>query len=364
MIDFELTSRPDALRFKNIYGVFVSSQDDVQFRIGSMSGPSIVLSDPERRGLLGAIVGRLLSLEPALLRQWNEAELELLNEIIPQLQQEGIIEYDRGAQRSGEDEATPKLSFKALENSRIAIVGHGVLGQAVRSLLVGMPCQSITTIESSSVPRRRERGKTNEDRRPAFEVHGSAALCETRTRPQNRARWIETIKDHDWIIAAQDCFEPEELSALGKAARALSVPWSLVCFDGYEGWVGPTFVPGETACFECFRRRLLASAGEPKHVFMDPGTKVYRVPSPWSVGPSTDAWISLVTSMFALELIAAFQGRGFTLNNMLIVHRLNLTFQREAVLRLPRCPECAPRAGGPAMNVFSNLLATRKKDGS
>jgi bacteriocin biosynthesis cyclodehydratase domain-containing protein len=153
------------------------------------------------------------------------------------------------------------------------------------------------------------------------------------------------------------------LAALNKAALRCKVPWSLVCLDGHEGWVGPTFVPGQTACFSCFRRRLFAGAAEPKHVFADMAVKVHRVPSPWSAGPETRAWVSLITAIFALELIAAMRGRSFTFNHMLIVHRLNLTFQREAVLRLPRCPDCSPREGGPTPNVFAHVLSTRQRRG-
>jgi bacteriocin biosynthesis cyclodehydratase domain-containing protein len=180
-------------------------------------------------------------------------------------------------------------------------------------------------------------------------------------RPRDAGQWAEAVGGHDWIIAAQDCFEPEELAALNRAALGLSLPWSLVSFDGYEGWVGPTFIPGQTACFNCFRQRLFAGAAEPKHVFVDPGVKIHRVPSPWSAGPETGAWVSLITSIFALELIAATQGHSFTFDQLLIVHRLNLTFQRESVLRLPRCPDCSPRRGAPTPNVFAHVLSTRQK---
>jgi hypothetical protein len=96
-----------------------------------------------------------------------------------------------------------------------------------------------------------------------------------------------------------------------------------------------------------------------KHVFKDPTVSVYRVASPWRAGPETRPWISLITSIFALEVLAVMRGRGFTLNAMLVVHRLNLTFQRESVLRLPRCPECSPRGAAARPNVFSHILRTR-----
>lgn len=347
-----------SIRFKDVYGVFIRTPDDVEFRTGSISGAACVVSDPERRGLLGPIVERLLTLDAAERRPWNDAEAELLEEFVPELRASGIIETDGPpeAPDAGRRFPAPMLG-KAMAEARIAVVGHGVLGQAVRALLTGMPCGSITVIESASVA---EAGEAAGLRGFRPEPPSAAAVPErSLPRPRSDAQWAEAVGGHDWVVAAQDCFEPEELTALNKAALQRSMPWSLVCFDGYEGWVGPTFVPRQTACFDCFQRRLFAGAAEPKHVFMDPRVRVHRVPSPWSAGPETVAWVSLITSMFALELIAATQGRGFTLNNFLVVHRLNLTFQRELVLRMPRCPACSDRGDGPSTNVFSQVLSTR-----
>jgi bacteriocin biosynthesis cyclodehydratase domain-containing protein len=350
------------IRFKDVYGVFILSPDDVQFRTGSMSGTACAVSDPERRGLLGPVIERLFSSDAVQQRPWNQAEVELLQEVIPQLQQSGIVEADDQLTVSGAGHsASAPILRTALAEARIAIVGHGILGEAVRSLLMDMPCGPIRVIESSSVARDRDRIRAAPLRVPLSSPAGPGVPDRSVQRPRDGLQWAEAIRDHDWVIAAQDCFEPEELAELNRVALQLSVPWSLLCFDGYEGWVGPTFVPGQTACFGCFRRRLFATATQPKHVFMDPGVKVYRVPSPWSSGPETGAWVSLLTSMFALEVIAAMQGRSFTLDHILIVHRLNLTFQRESVLRLPRCPDCSPRGDTPPRNVFAHVLSTRWK---
>jgi bacteriocin biosynthesis cyclodehydratase domain-containing protein len=328
---------PDSIRLKDVFGVFVTSADDVEFRLGSLSGMACVVSDPQRRGLLGPVIQRLLARDAAQLRPWNQAEIELLEELLPQLQDSGVVEGD-SRPSSPDFTPSPSIPGKDLADARVAIVGNGVLGEAVRTFLTRIPCRSVTVLESASV--------ATDGRVP--------------TKPREPSEWIEALREHDWIIAAQDCFEPQELAALNEWALKFAVPWSLVCFDGYEGWVGPTFVPGQTACFGCFQRRLFAGSTAPKHVFMDPRIKVHRVPSPWSIGPETAPWVSLIASIFALELVAASQGRSFTLNAMLIVHRLNLTFQRESVLQLPRCPDCSKRAGAPAVNVFSHLLSTRR----
>jgi bacteriocin biosynthesis cyclodehydratase domain-containing protein len=354
-------SSPDptgTIRFKDVYGVFALGPDDVQFRTGSLSGPAIVVSDSERRGLLAAVIEKLLSSQGAPSRPWNEAEEELLGEVIPELRQNGIVEVaGRPAAPGGGPGSHAPMLRKPLAEARVAIVGHGVLGNAVRSLLADTPCGSITVIESSSVARVDNAKKAASLEQSSGSRPGAAVSVRSLPHPRDSAQWMQSIEDHDWVIAAQDCFEPEELAALNEAALQLRLPWSLVCFDGYEGWVGPTFVPGQTACFGCFRRRLFAGAAEPKHIFREPGVKVYRAPSPWSAGPESAAWISLITSLFALELVGVMEGRGFTLN------RLNLTFQRESVLRLPRCPDCSPRRNAPNVNVFSHLLSTRQTGG-
>lgn len=351
-----------SIRLKEAYGVFAFGPDDVEFRTGSLSGSACVISDPERRGLLGSVIERLLAVEEAKRRPWNDAEVELLEEVIPRLQEAGIIEADAMLQdaKAGTGPSTP-LIRKPLSDARITIVGHGVLGAAIRRHLREASCGSITVIESSSVAGCGPTTQAGASRRSLASGAAPMIADQPLSRPRDAGQWRKAVQGNDWVVAAQDCFEPEELAAINKAALQCSVPWSLVCFDGYEGWLGPTFIPGQTACFGCFHKRLYAAAAEPKHIFADPGVKVHKVPSPWSVGPESGPWVALLTSMFALDLIAAMQGRSFTLNSILIIHRLNLTFQRESVLRLPRCPECSLRGDGPVPNVFSHILSSYRE---
>ena len=229
----------EAIRFKDVYGIFVLSPDDVQFRTGSLSGTACVVSDPERRGLLGPIIERLLSPDAMQRRPWNQAEVELLQQVIPQLQQSGIVEVADRPQVHRTDYGFPApILRKDLVEARIAVVGHGVLGEAIGLLLAGMPCGSITVIESSSVAQPSRMKPT-----AALAWSAPPASCagvpqRLLARPQNHAQWVEAVGDHDWLIAAQDSFEPEELALLNEAALQLSLPWSLLCFDGYEGWLG------------------------------------------------------------------------------------------------------------------------------
>jgi bacteriocin biosynthesis cyclodehydratase domain-containing protein len=350
MSDPKPESWPEAIQLKDVFGVFVLSANDVEFRTGSTSGRSFLVSDPEKRDLLGGIVEKIVSSQTSPARPWNSAERELIDELIPELDKNGLI-ASNGKHGPGDSHRQfPPLLSKPLAEARVAIVGHGVLGGAIGRLLSEDKFESISVIESSSVAR--VDGGTQG-------LAGSNICREIHARPGSHSEWLKTISDLDWIVAAQDSFEPEELDALNKAALEMGRPWTLVCFDGYEGWVGPTFVPEQTACFSCFQRRLFAGAADPKHVFKDPSIKVYRAPSPWSCGVETTAWVSLIASLFVLEMYAAMNGHGFTYNNFLSVHRLNMTFQQETVLRLPRCQACSDKSSAPRPNVFAHILGTR-----
>ena len=192
------------IRFKG-RGVFALGPDEVQFRTGSVSGPSCVVSDSEQRGLLATVIEKLLSSEGVPSRPWNESEVELLEEVIPQLQQNGIVEVDgRQPAPGGEVGSRGSMLRKPFAEARIAIVGHGVLGQAVRSLLRDTPCKSITMIESSSVARSDNLGSAGSSESASEFGAGATIFTRSLPRPGDSAQWMQSVRDHDWVIAAQD----------------------------------------------------------------------------------------------------------------------------------------------------------------
>src|SRR5215469_6776197 len=85
---------PGAIRLNEAFGIFALGPDEVEFRTGTTSGRSFVASDSERRGLLVSIIERIASplLVPA--RPWNQAESEVLKELLPELQENGILDAE------------------------------------------------------------------------------------------------------------------------------------------------------------------------------------------------------------------------------------------------------------------------------
>lgn len=94
------------------------------------------------------------------------------------------------------------------------------------------------------------------------------------TAPQNGAktRALGLSRESIWpegndedlpklFILPQEAHDPQLLEAMDAFSKERSVPWMLLrCTDPREGWVGPLFIPGETASYVSLEARLRGNA--------------------------------------------------------------------------------------------------------
>jgi bacteriocin biosynthesis cyclodehydratase domain-containing protein len=139
----------------------------------------------------------------------------------------------------------------------------------------------------------------------------------------------------DLLVVAPAPDEPELLPAANELALADRLPWLQVLpYDGRIAVVGPLFLPGETACHECYRmRRAAASDYEDDYALLD-GHAV-RAAAP-------DALTALTTGLAALLAIRwlatgdpSVPGRLYSLSA-----RPVFELACHHVLRVPRCGAC------------------------
>src|SRR5262249_37157317 len=62
--------------------------------------------------------------------------------------------------------------------------------------------------------------------------------------------------DGDVTVVVTDDYLRPELAAWNARSLRSEKPWLLVKPVGIETWIGPMFVPGQTACWECLAQRL------------------------------------------------------------------------------------------------------------
>lgn len=134
----------------------------------------------------------------------------------------------------------------------------------------------------------------------------------------------------------------ERLEALNDGALDRRRDWMLVGAWNRRVLVGPIFVPGETACYVCYRRRLDSHR---QH------RTAYQARDGWRRGQSLPvesqavlpALASLAAAWTGLELFSHLSGASVarTRGNVLVYYPDETRLDVERVLRIPWCPKCA-----------------------
>jgi bacteriocin biosynthesis cyclodehydratase domain-containing protein len=151
----------------------------------------------------------------------------------------------------------------------------------------------------------------------------------------------------DFVVAVPGGAEVPHLAEWNARAIASGVEWMQVLpFDGRLAAVGPVFVPGETACHECFRlRRDSTIAAAPD-----------RARGSYLGSPPIDAALAGLAAHVALGRLAGGEtGDAGTLLAVELVPELRCT--RHFVYRVPRCPACSPAARRAPLAPWSDVAA-------
>lgn len=154
--------------------------------------------------------------------------------------------------------------------------------------------------------------------------------------------WAEAPGAAELAVVAPAPAERRALRAWNEAALRADVPWLQVLpHDGSFAAVGPLFVPGETCCHECYRRRRAANVDYPGEFW----------PLEEARGGLADApaVVAAVAGLAALVTLRWLLFRDPFAAGVLLALELRETagLTRHVVHRLPRCPACS--TVGPAL---------------
>jgi bacteriocin biosynthesis cyclodehydratase domain-containing protein len=188
--------------------------------------------------------------------------------------------------------ATPASALEALSGSRVAVTGSSRLTTELARLL------------------------------------GSAGIATDRVDDASRT-------GASLVVAAPSPTETAMLTALNERRLHDGIPWVQVLpDDGRFTAVGPLFVPGQTACYQCFLIRRAATSGfESEFPLVD--AHPVRASTPEPIG-------TIAAGLAALICIRWLGARDPTLPGWLYAFesRATPTLTRHRVLRVPRCSTC------------------------
>jgi bacteriocin biosynthesis cyclodehydratase domain-containing protein len=149
------------------------------------------------------------------------------------------------------------------------------------------------------------------------------------------------------VVAAPTSDELPLLEQWNRRALVARTPWLQVLpFDGRLAAVGPVFVPGETACHECFRLRRDSTIAPIRD----------RTTGSHVGSPALDATLAGLAAQVALRRLAAGDtAEAGVLIAVELVPELRCT--RHFVYRVPRCPACSPAMRRAAAAPWSDIAA-------
>jgi bacteriocin biosynthesis cyclodehydratase domain-containing protein len=174
---------------------------------------------------------------------------------------------------------------------------------------------------------------------------------ELESRSDTSIRRCETLTIHElrrhearMILFASDRPDPAGWRATNDLSMASGIPWTSyrpTWGTGLEVEIGPTVIPGVTACFDCYRMRRRANIGA---ALAD--EHVEELLSAGERFPALERVPSLMEEAFALDVCRyLLTGKASTLGGVVTVNVTDMTAQRHAVLRMPWCDSCSGAHG-------------------
>lgn len=142
--------------------------------------------------------------------------------------------------------------------------------------------------------------------------------------------------DTDLFLYLSNRDKPEIVERLNEIALERELPWLVGQVNGFDAVVGPTIIPGETACYRCYSERVSANADDDLY-------EVYRQGATQIDSESVFTPLGyMVESYVCVELSHLFQyGQGFTVERTYSISGVTMEARINDVLKAPRCDHCS-----------------------
>ncbi len=148
-------------------------------------------------------------------------------------------------------------------------------------------------------------------------------------------------------LVAPDPTELPRLEAWNRLALRHRLPWlQALPFDGRIAAVGPLYVPDDTCCYECYRRRRAANLPlqEADYWTLEESPASYPAP------PPLQQMIAGLAATLALRWLGERASGQIASYVPATMHAIEMgetvELSRHVVYRVPRCPACFDESGG------------------
>ena len=141
------------------------------------------------------------------------------------------------------------LSERRLQRARVALLASGPVGYQVAARLAQYPLATLSLM-----------GVHEDDTKALIAIsqqpHHQAQLINIPRSRYNVPGFSVTLAKHHMLVVVSGRPYPEILDSVNKDCVRVGTAWTNVSAWGTEITLGPTVIPGITACYHCYTRRL------------------------------------------------------------------------------------------------------------
>jgi bacteriocin biosynthesis cyclodehydratase domain-containing protein len=244
--------------------------------------------------------------------------VEQLKDVLVCLKEQGLLTLETAASGRSEEDPALREAVEALacgeageilgrcRAARVVVCGRSTLANEVWRAIQNQGFTASSLIDPIS---------PNDSLPPAGEV------C------------LPVIVESDWDQAV--------LESINRSSLAARRPWMIVGAWSRRVLVGPIFVPGETACYDCYRKRLdshrrhLAAFQALERWQRDRNERPEPSPVLPAVARLAAAWTALEVFHYVTRVASPR-----TLGRVLVYDPAEARLGIETVLKIPWCPTC------------------------
>jgi len=241
-----------------------------------------------------------------------------------------------------------------LRSSTVAIFGLGPLGAPVATSLASagvgnLRCFDHLCVDSSDVMlnpllRQEDVGqpRTEAIKRLISGVDAGTHIAANSIFPESEDAIAEMVQGADFAVCSADPGLSNLFYKLNRACLKKSIRWTSGSVSGFEGIVGPTVTPGETACYLCYQMRAVGCAENPEEQFAHLKYLDGRKQDDGASRENLVFGVGVIGHLLGLEVFRGLTGIGTAAatGRVLIFDFVEMTSQRHVVLRKPWCPAC------------------------
>ena len=251
----------------------------------------------------------------------------------------------------------PSSLVDRLAAAQVTVVGLGAVGAVAAMALAAAGIGRVRCVDSSAVSAAdpylaqifesddvgRSRAATTREKIRG--VNRSTSVEVVDDQMQSEAELEASIEGSSFVLGCLDPGLAAMTRKLNRACLAQRIAWSSAIVSAYEGVVGPTVVPYETACFQCYELRAISCTDDPSETVAALRHREERNTDESPHRENLAFGAGIVGQLLALEAFKALIGlTPPTAGRIVTVDFWSLALTHHVVLRKPWCPACFPSA--------------------